>query len=303
MIKLDQRARLLLSLTYLTPVKGSTLERYNPINLYFLGFYLSRLDALSESDLFGDVAYPLTAASINLGNLAKDDTLEISVGTREAAKDLADMLQSITRTRAFAPNLEGKNPDESKRPIKPWVSHIKSRLDKFETRFISDCMSLNVYNVPQLQAYNSRILVEQGERLLPEAALNKLKEQRFEVALHDVRIAGRCLAFDLWTATGFHIARATERLIQEYWLQERKSTSLPAKGSRTWVNLCKDLQGTPPPKPGHMPKKNPIQPAGSQRLVKFLLVIGEEYRNPLIHPDQSLEQTDGSLLLEGCMRA
>lgn len=140
-----------------------------------------------------------------------------------------------------------------------------------------------------------RVLLEEGELLLTEGAANKLAN--YPKALDDTRLAAKCLAFDLWTATGFHIARATELLIQHYWKAERKKP-LPAKGARTWVALCREMKGRDATK-----NKPAVPPAGDKKLVKLLLMIGEDYRNPLIHPEHSLDETDGTILFDGCKAA
>lgn len=87
-----------------------------------------------------------------------------------------------------------------------------------------------------------------------------------------------------YASTGFHIARATEALIQEYWTAET-GKPLPAKGARTWVRLVQTM----------LDKK-----IGDESFLESTRFVGSSYRNPLIHPEYSLDETDGPLLLAAC---
>lgn len=96
---------------------------------------------------------------------------------------------------------------------------------------------------------------------------------------------------------GFHIARATEALLQEYYISLRGS--LPTVGgARTWAKLTEDLLG------GAVNKntgKRPKATIGDQNLLEEAEYVGKSFRNPLIHPEHSLDEADGPLLLAACV--
>jgi hypothetical protein len=159
-------------------------------------------------------------------------------------------------------------------------------LDTFEARLEGDCHSLNIFSIPRVQTHDVRVLLEAGENLLPEPAAKKLIKRPAPLA--DTREAAKCLAFKLWTASGFHIARATEGILQEYY-KAHNNGQLPAKGAqRTWVSLCRTMLDAD---------------QGNSKLLNDVKIVGETYRNPLIHPEHSLDEIDAPLLLSACVGA
>jgi hypothetical protein len=61
-----------------------------------------------------------------------------------------------------------------------------------------------------------------GENLFPPELAFKVPE-----AIFDSREAGACLAFELPTACGFHVFRATESVLRKYYLQVTRSAVAP----------------------------------------------------------------------------
>lgn len=57
--------------------------------------------------------------------------------------------------------------------------------------------------------------------------------------MSDIQQAGKCLAFDLDTACGFHIVRATETLIHQYYCTVTQTT--PKRKDRNWGAYVRNL--------------------------------------------------------------
>lgn len=267
------------------------MQLYNPEDLYRLGVALAPLQSLPDTSVkIGTVWHTFFQVVTALNKFRESTELHVSPACRTSSETLSNTLH-----RHYWDSEANTIVDSEKEIHNFELYWIKQLATEFETHFKGDCMEQCLYSIPQVQAYDTRTLLEEGEKLLSPDVIPKLRQ--FDAAWNDTRLAARSLAFDLWTATGFHIARATELLIQEFWKNER-SKPLPQKGQRTWVNLCREMQGK-----AAAASKPAIPGVSDQKLVSFLLLLGDDYRNPLVHPEHSLSQTDGTMLLEGCIAA
>ena len=83
--------------------------------------------------------------------------------------------------------------------------------------------------------------------------------------------AGRCLAFSLPTAAGFHAARGIEGELELYWQTFTKKTGTKFG----WQDYIDDLQKVIDAKAPPLPE---------QRTIRTLEVIKDYDRNPVMHP-------------------
>lgn len=77
---------------------------------------------------------------------------------------------------------------------------------KFEVVLLAELQTLAAYHVTQKGIYSTPDLIERAEQMLPPSVLAKMTDRMKS----EIRESGRCLAFDSFTASGFHILRATE---------------------------------------------------------------------------------------------
>jgi hypothetical protein len=87
---------------------------------------------------------------------------------------------------------------------------------------LADLGVLHSYFVTQKGGFDTISLLAYGENLFPPELASKVRD-----ALFDAREAGKCLAFELPTACGFHIFRATESVLRKYYMQVTNSTIAP----------------------------------------------------------------------------
>jgi len=90
----------------------------------------------------------------------------------------------------------------------------------------------------------------------------------------DIQQAGKCLAFEMCTATGFHALRALESVMCEY-LRLRDIT--PTK--RDMGEYVRLLVGD----------------GADQGVIAIIDQLRKLYRNPLMHPEDNLETTDEAI--------
>ena len=277
------------------------MERFNANFIYTLGAAVDSLKERTEGIKNGvDSAVNRLKLCIECRYLKNqidklDDALQVSPMVRECAAELRVLLIELAPD-GFLEDGEARESDELPpflaNPLRSsYLLELEIAISKFDTHLKGDFLEQNLYMVGRTGAYDVRLLLEQGEKMLTGGSDAVAK---FPRAMEDIRLSARCLAFGLWTASGFHIARATESILREYWCNVRGQATLP-KGTKTWVGLCRELQGRQ-----GLGNKPTIPPAGDQALVSFLKSLGESYRNPLIHPEHSLDENDCGLLLEGC---
>ena len=70
---------------------------------------------------------------------------------------------------------------------------------QFETVFLAELQTLAAYYVEEKGAYATDALIERAEMVFPEGIREKLTQQTID----EIRESGKCLAFDIATASGF----------------------------------------------------------------------------------------------------
>jgi hypothetical protein len=159
--------------------------------------------------------------------------------------------------------------------------NVKTAVQEFETVLRNEMAVSDCYFVTRKGGYDTSVLIANAEKCFPSELATKVPR-----AIVDIREAGKCLAFELNTASGFHILRATESVVRSYW-----------------DNVSK---GKPHPRPktlgrylGEMEKKD----FGSKKARAALKQITDLHRNPLMHPEETLSLEDAVGLFGICQSA
>lgn len=153
---------------------------------------------------------------------------------------------------------------------------VETAAKEFETVLQAELQVMSAYYASQKALYSTPDLVDRAEIIFPKEVRDKVSED----AINDVRQAGKCLAFDVPTAAGFHILRATEDIIREYY--GLVVGTLPAKKSRNWGVYIKGLRAH----------------GADQKIVAALEQVKDMHRNPIMHPEVVLT-TDEAISLFG----
>ena len=152
---------------------------------------------------------------------------------------------------------------------------ITNGLREFETVFLAEVQTLDTYFVSQTGIYKTSDLIEHAERIFPESILDVIPDH----AVKDIRDCGKCLAFDLPTAAGFHVLRAAEALIREY--MTIVVGTAPKLKSRNWGRYIEILR----------------KHGADKRILAALDQIREMHRNPIMHPENFLSGEEAATLL------
>jgi hypothetical protein len=156
---------------------------------------------------------------------------------------------------------------------------MKIALEKFEQEFEHDSREINILSVPNRCAYSTTILIEEGESLLPK----KVRDCVTDYVRNEIHEAGKCLAFNVSTAAGFHLARGLESALRSYY------DVLSSRAARPTTKSGKDVAMV-----GYIDK---VQAWADPKVVSTLRQFTELHRNPISHPEAVLDDEEATTLV------
>lgn len=160
------------------------------------------------------------------------------------------------------------------------ASMLGELYSKFETLFISDLQASALYLVSPKSGFDTGALIELGIALF-----SRDLAERIPACVPDIQQATRCVAFELPTAAGFHLHRAHESVLRVYWDCVTGGAERP-KENNMGVYLRE------------LDKLN----KGRKEVRSHLHSIKNFHRNPLMHPEQSLDSVDQAVDLMAAIR-
>ncbi len=261
------------------------MERINQFSFYDLGKCL-RAFARYESDTPpGDALFDYFDADRTIRALL--DNIPIPLGvSRDAAQALLNSLSSIARAHFEAPNADGVMefafPKENAEPIPSFkFAFYRRALDTFETVFSAEMRDATTYFVPRRGIFSTTALVDEADASFPPDLRAVIPDKTKE----DWKSAGRCLAFNLLSASGFHVARAVEGTLENYF--QFFSQVAPGSTLKTWGDYIKDLEE-------RQNSTADIRP--NSKTIAELRQMKDDYRNPIMHPRVVLSEADARML-------
>ena len=154
------------------------------------------------------------------------------------------------------------------------------KFSRFEAVLEAELQSIGGYIVTQKSGFDTAAMVENGQ-----VFFNKELESKVPEAIPDVRQAMRCIAFELPTAAGFHLHRANESVLRKFWDSVTNGKERPSNGNMgVYLSALRDAG------------------AGKKSTLSQLQSLKDFHRNPLMHPEQSLETVDAAIDLMAAIR-
>ena len=173
---------------------------------YKLGLFAARLTpAAPVRSIIYDAAVARGALEELIASNAEG--LKFSI---DAAKPLLASVAALT-SDANGPATNLDDPISDNERTIAW-----SRLNHFASVLGTELPRANVYFVNQKRGWDTTTLIESGEKTL-STDLSVFSESSRKLILADIRESTRCLAFDIPTAAGFHVFRAVETVVLEYF--------------------------------------------------------------------------------------
>jgi hypothetical protein len=141
-----------------------------------------------------------------------------------------------------------------------------------------------IYFVTPKGIYSTQALTMYAENALAIDVLNKLPSQ----AGKDLSEAGRCLAFGVPTAAGYHAMRCTERVLRDYYKHLTGSDDVPRNRREPTPLLSANM--------GQiiwaLKQQENDDESRTSKTLAVLDQIRSLHRNPLAHPDVFLESSE-----------
>lgn len=236
------------------------MQRLNGYLFYQLGYYLKPLETIEEGKKLVDVLSKIHFAKVWLDWFLSDKVVPITF-SKETGYNLSRALAKL------APGQPGEIPTDNLEYELTWqdVYSITNSLKEFQIVWQTELGKMDTYYISQKGIYSTSDLIERADNVLPIEIADALPESiRF-----DFRQAGRCLAFDLATAAGFHIMRALEGILRDFYCPTFLETKPKA---RNWNGYIQCLKGT----------------SAAPKILAILDQIRSLHRNPTIHPQEIL---------------
>ena len=149
---------------------------------------------------------------------------------------------------------------------------------EFETIFAAEVQNMATYFVSKKGIYDTNDLIGRADELFTSDVRKILSDQ----SRRDICEAGRCLAFDLATAAGFHIARAVEGTLVDYLKllcpQEFEQLKESSRNLGAYIKMAREH-------------------GGNDKVCGALDQFRDLHRNPLIHPESVLSIDEAVTLL------
>jgi hypothetical protein len=146
------------------------------------------------------------------------------------------------------------------------VYSITSALTKFETVLIAEMDTTASYFLTKIRGYDTLDLIENADVLFPSDLRTKVPE-----AINDIQEAGKCIAFEIPTAAGFHMMRALEIVLRLYYDAVTNGRERPKSNNMgDYLNIMRTNQ------------------EGDEKVLAVLKQIKDLHRNELMHPEITL---------------
>jgi hypothetical protein len=243
------------------------MKQIQLFDYYVLGKAVEPLFHFKPETPIMTAGFDVLAAYRQLKEVVKSDSVFLP-GTRTAARTLKDIL-----VKHFGETLEDGFPislvEETKGSLGKRAEIIAAAAKSFETVFDSESPRMAIFWVEKKGIYQTEDLIDHADMHLPDSVRNYLSTQ----AKVDLIAAGRCLAFNLPTATAFHVWRALEVTFGEYYVSLAGKSFEKAKIARNWGAYIKALN----------------EAGADVKITGNLDHIRAEYRNPVMHPNVNVQ--------------
>lgn len=258
------------------------MQQLNAYRLYELGAKLHQLCCADDRNTVADMFGPLTEAQTLLDSFIKGDVLILDASKTDANRLLNKIGNIFNRYYIDAATKQLKAPSSEEHIDLHELSLLRSLVEKFEHALAAELNRIPTYIADKCGIYSTADLAENAHVVFSESQRRLIPN----VALGEVKTAGRALAFGLSTAATIHLLRAVECMLKVYF--ETFSSSPTAKGERNFASYLKKLAVL------SEEEDKAIRP--DRRTIQMLAQVKEQYRNPLSSPENAVTSEDAALL-------
>ena len=255
------------------------MKRINEFALYELAGHLKQLTNYSVGTRKADAWLDAMLAHNALEQLLYGDPVTIEF-SHESANDLLVHIRSQYLTDHEGKDL-GPFDVHEKDILEHWsIDRYKDLLGRFEAVFAEEMRAAATYFIPRFGIYHTPSLVDNADNVFPASVKAFIPYKSEE----DWKAAGKCLAFGLYSASGFHITRSIEGVLEHYYQQFcNKPTKKTLNNWHSYLEALGKVATSPKP---------------SEKTLAGIEHMKNHSRNPLVHPRIVLSETDAALLFD-----
>jgi hypothetical protein len=157
---------------------------------------------------------------------------------------------------------------------------ISDAMPAFEKVVYAESLTKQLYVLPS-RRFNSEYLLDSPAKLFKPGVFDSLPD----IVRFDIEHSCRCILFGEGTAAAFHVLRATEGLLRDYYVRNKRTKRIK---NQNWGPIVEDLGKKKTRKVPHT-------------LLASLDMIRESYRNPTQHPDATYDVESAQDLFGLCI--
>ncbi len=252
------------------------MEKINLPFFYVLGYKLNLLTQLNADEY----------SKIFIGYSAMDvrrelETLFVSFPMLSVSRSAGNDLIGSINELGSGPVPDALN--EKPGPKETVYRNIIKKAKDLEIVLLAELQNVAGYYVTQKGIYDTTGLIERADQTLPPDVVDKLNSK----AVEELRQAGKCLAFDIPTASGFHSIRAAEAVLHDYYLAVCKAKSKQPLDN--WGAYISEL---------HKVNTTDGKQSDVKEVEALLQQIKDQHRNLIMHPEIVLSPNDAFTLFE-----
>jgi len=262
----------------------SVMQRINVYKVYAFAVGIRPLATMPQETMM-DAWWTCMVCEGAIDTFLKEGAFDFPL-VRKAARDLKACIKAFVG-HYYGKEAEEKTEQYSAEKVGFKAHTITEALQAFEHVFAAEVESSAIYAVPKRGIYETGSLVEAAANHFPE----DLRPYINEMATAEFTAAGRCIAFDLPTASGFHALRACEAVLEDYY---RTFAGAAAPECNSWKDYYDKLDA--------LIKKN-VSPCPSEKTIRNIDQLRDLDRNPVMHPRDTLDMTAALVLFNNCASA
>jgi hypothetical protein len=249
--------------------RGKAMQRVDGYYLYQTGLSIHPLEGMKGEDSYSTWLLPLLVANGALSGFVNNSIFKLKT-SHATGNQLLEVIKVLIADTA------------REKPIDFYEAYsLTSALAEFEHVLNAEMSLSNLYLVTKKRGYDTDDLIHSGLALFPDDLAIKAPE-----AIYDILQGTRCLAFELSTASGFHLHRANEAILRRYY--DVVSSGAPRPNGRNMGDYLAVL------------RENKW---GDDVVLSSLRDLKDLHRNPLIHPEHSIESVDDAIALMNSIHA
>lgn len=249
------------------------MKQVNINEFYQFGSILHPISELQPGRPLKEYHFVLIWGRLWLGKFVQDRLIPMTICKGAAWKTINAI------NELFPPGKEESEKIDMEREVTySDLYSIQDGVREFETVFSAEVQNMALYFVSKKAIYDTNDLIAHADNLFPENVQKQMGNQ----SRQDIKEAGKCLAFDLATAAGFHITRAVEGVLIDYLklLNAQAVTELKdaQRNLGNYIKLAREQKG-------------------EEKVCNSLDQFRDLHRNPLIHPETVLTMDEAITLL------